>query len=215
VIYEKGDILKKFFETLSAHSFAHQSRPVRIVLIVVGTLVIFTLGYAFGQGRISAPFSLTGNNSNLPSSLNYSSINQLYSLLKTQYDGKLSSNSLLDGLKSGLVNATGDPYTEYFNSTAATQLNNEINGSFSGIGAQLGKDSNNNLEVIAPISGTPAAKSGLQPKDLILSINNTNTQNLTIDQAVQLIRGPKGSQVNLTILLRHSKPLISLMILPY
>ncbi|HUD10297.1 MAG TPA: S41 family peptidase [Candidatus Saccharimonadales bacterium] len=167
--------------------------------IAVIAVAIFGLGVNVGNGQISW-HSGSGQNNSLPNQLNYSSVNQVYQILKSQYNGKLTTNQLLDGLKSGLAQSTNDPYTEYFNASQAKQFNNELQGSFSGIGAQLGENSNNTLEIIAPLAGTPAAKAGLQPKDLITAINGKSTSGITADAAVNEIRGPTGSKVSLQIL---------------
>lgn len=161
-------------------------------------LIIFALGISVGDGRIT--FGLSGGkNSSLPSTLNFSSVNEVYRALKNNYNGKLTTGQLLDGLKEGLAQSTGDPYTEYFNASEAKAFNNELNNAFSGIGAELGQDSSGNLEVIAPISGSPAAKAGLKPKDLISEINGQTTSGLSVDAAVDKIRGKAGTKVALQV----------------
>lgn len=170
----------------------------KVIAGLVIALLILELGINIGNGRIHFR-SLSGENKNLPSQLDYSSVNQVYNLIKNNYDGKLTTNQLLDGLKEGLAQATNDPYTEYFNASEAKALNNELQGTFSGIGAQLGEDSNGNLEVIAPIAGTPAAKAGLLPHDIITAINGKDTSGLSIDTAVDDIRGPQGTKVTLAV----------------
>jgi len=168
-------------------------------------LIIFGLGWALGNGWFS--FSGSGQNPSLPVRLNYTSVNQVYSDLRSQYDGKLTVGQLLDGLNNGLANATGDPYTEYFNPTQAKAFNNELNGSFSGIGAELGEDSSNNIEIIAPLAGTPAASAGLMPKDIVTAIDGKSTSGMSIDAAVNTIRGPSGSKVTLNVVRNTSQQL--------
>jgi len=165
------------------------------VIIVIG---VFVVGVDVGSGRIDIHFG-NSQNSQLPSQLNFSSVNQVYQILKSQYDGKLTTAQLLDGLKTGLANSLSDPYTEYFNAAQAKTFNSELQGSFSGIGAELGENSNNEIEVIAPLAGTPAAKAGLQPQDIIVSVNGVSTSSMTIDSAVDDIRGPQGTKVTLQI----------------
>jgi carboxyl-terminal processing protease len=132
--------------------------------------------------------------------LNYSSVNQVYQLLKQKYDGSLTESQLLDGMKTGLAQATNDPYTEYFTAQEAQQFSNELNNSFSGIGAELGADSSGDVEIIAPIAGTPAAAAGLQPKDVVATINGASTAGLSPDAAVNKIRGQAGTKVTLGII---------------
>jgi carboxyl-terminal processing protease len=173
-------------------------------------IIVFTVGFNFGNGRIyvTLPWNkakpvATG----LPDQLDYSTVNKVYKSLKDNYDGQLTEPQLLDGLKHGLAQATKDPYTEYFTAKEAKAFNSQLNNSFSGIGAQLGQDSDGNLEVIAPITGLPAAKAGLEAKDLIASINGTSTTGLSVDDAVNKIRGPKGTKVTLQIVRNHVQAL--------
>lgn len=178
---------------------------VRNLAIIV---VVFAAGYAVGSGRIDLDFHHQQSvNGGLPSSLNYSSVNQVYKSLKDNYDGKLSETQLEDGLKHGLAEATKDPYTAYFTAKEAKDFNNELNNSFSGIGAQLGKDSDGTIEVIAPIDGLPAAKAGVKAGDLVASINGVSTSGISVDDAVNKIRGPKGTKVTLQIVRDKSQTL--------
>src|SRR5581483_4166333 len=165
---------------------------------LVVAIIIFGAGYGFGQGRLSL-HSGTPVSSNLPDTLDYSTVNRVYKSLKDNYDGKLTENQLIDGLKHGLAEATNDPYTEYFTASEAKQFSDQLNQSFSGIGAELGKDKDGNLIVVAPISSFPADQAGLKAQDIITSINGQTTAGLSIDDAVSRIRGKAGSVVTLQI----------------
>ncbi|MGD0284044.1 MAG: S41 family peptidase [Candidatus Saccharimonadales bacterium] len=178
----------------------------KFIILIIVLIIIFGLGWMFGSGRISFS-SGNGINSQLPNQLDYSSVNQVYNDIKNQYDGKLTTIQLLNGLKNGLAQATNDPYTEYFTPSQAQAFNNELQGTFSGIGAELGEDSSNNIEIIAPLADTPAAKAGLLPKDIIASINGKSTSGMSIDTAADDIRGPSGSKVTLTIIRNSTQQL--------
>ncbi len=172
----------------------HKRLIFRAGVLLIG-VALFVLGIFVGDGRISWSTSRNG----LPAQLDYSSVNQVYQDLKSQYYGTLTTTQLLNGMKTGMVNAVGDPYTEYFTPSQAKAFNNDLNGSFGGIGAELGENASNQLEIIAPLAGTPADKAGLKPNDLITSINGTNTTGMSIDAAVAKIRGPVNSKVTLGI----------------
>jgi len=175
-------------------SYVKWSVGLAATLAIGAGLVI--LGINIGNGNIDfGSSSLTG----LPPHLNYSSVNQVYQALRQNYDGKLNETQVLNGIKEGLAASANDPYTEYFTPSQATAFNDELENSFSGIGAELGASSNGTIEIIAPISGSPAAKAGLQPDDLITSINGKSTSGMTDDTAVTLIRGQAGTKVTLGI----------------
>lgn len=176
---------------------AFRSGASRAAAGAVVAVVIFGLGVNVGNGTITLPWnhSQTG----LPSKLDYSSVNQVYQVLRSQYDGKLTETQLLNGIKSGMVNAVGDQYTEYFTPSQAAQFNDQLQGTFSGIGAQLGESSSNQLEIIAPLDGSPASKAGLKAQDLITSINGKSTSGVSADDAANIIRGAAGTKVTLGI----------------
>ena len=180
----------------------------RGILGVLLLIAVFSLGFNFGTGRFEIPWhKSTPVSGNLPARLDYSTVNQVYQSLKANYDGNLTATQLEDGLKHGLATATKDPYTVYFTAQEARSFNNELNNSFSGVGAQLGQDSDGNLEVIAPISGLPADKAGLKAKDIITSINGASTTGISVDDAVNKIRGPKGTKVTLQVVRNQAQAL--------
>lgn len=174
---------------------------VRLVAGLVATLVVFTLGVGAGDGRIASLFSAhaSSQNGSLPAQLDYAGVTQVYDALKQNYNGRLTSTQLLDGLKTGLAEATQDPYTEYFTAAQAKDFNNQLNNSFSGIGAELGQDADQNLIVVSPIKGFPADKAGLKAQDIITDINGASTSAMSVDTAVSKIRGPQGSTVTLGV----------------
>ncbi|MES2623021.1 MAG: S41 family peptidase [Patescibacteria group bacterium] len=117
----------------------------------------------------------------------------------TAIDSNLSiDEKRLYGAIKGMVDAEGDPYTTFFTPSEASSFETEIKGSFGGVGMEVGKK-DDVITVISPIPGSPAEKAGLKAGDKILKIDSTVTSDMTIDAAVQLIRGEKGTTVNLTI----------------
>ncbi len=103
------------------------------------------------------------------------------------------------GAIKGLTTAYGDTYTEFYNPEETKLFDEAISGEFSGVGLEVGLK-NNILTVIAPVKGSPGARAGIKPGDIILEINDEPTTDLSIDQAVQKIRGQEGTAVTLSIL---------------
>lgn len=174
---------------------------------ILAVVVVFALGVGVGNGTISVHHHQRGVSGNLPTKPDYTTVNQVYKSLINNYDGKLTEAQLENGLKHGLASSTKDPYTEYFTPQEAKKFNEQLNNQFSGIGAELGQDSDGNLQVIAPIASTPAAQAGLQAQDLITSINGMSTSGMSVDAAVNKIRGPAGSKVALQIVRNKTTPL--------
>ena len=170
----------------------------KIIINVVVAGFIFYVGFSFGSGRFEWR-SFGSVNKNLPAQLNYSSVNETYNVLRKNFDGQLDEKTLLDGIKKGLVEAAGDPYTEYFNEKQAQEFEQELDGKFSGIGAELGKDKES-IIIVAPLKGYPADKAGLKPKDIIVEIDGKSAYGMTISDAVSKIRGPVGTKVKLRLL---------------
>lgn len=103
------------------------------------------------------------------------------------------------GAARGLVRSLGDPYSDFFSPEENKQFQEDVQGNFSGIGAEIGirKDQ---LQIIAPLKDSPAEKAGLRPGDKIFFINSSSTEGITTDEAVRQIRGKEGTDVVLTIL---------------
>lgn len=171
-----------------------------IFVIVAVMAGVFWLGLSIGNGSIQTLFSKpTSSNSGLPNNLNYAEVEQLYDTLRANFDGKLDKQKLIDGMKTGLVNAAGDAHTIYMNAKDAESFQEQLSGTFSGIGAELGKDDKGNIIIVSPIKGFPAEKAGLKAQDVIVSINGESTTGMSIDTAVSKIRGPKGTEVKLQV----------------
>ncbi len=104
------------------------------------------------------------------------------------------------GAITGLVGATGDPYTEFFSPADSQQFQQDITGNFGGIGAELGTNASGSIVIIAPLPGTPAQKAGLRPEDAIVAVNGSSTESMNVDGVVNIIRGTIGTTVKLTIM---------------
>ncbi len=172
----------------------------KILASLLVTVLVFGGGVTVGRGDVHLKGLSLNKTTTSQAAFDYDSVDQLYNLLKNNFDGSLDHEKLLDGIKTGLVNATDDPYTQYFNPEDAKLFNEELSGSFSGIGAELGTDANNNIVIVAPLSGYPAELAGLAPKDIISAIDGETTSGISVDRAVRKIRGDVGTQVKLTIL---------------
>lgn len=124
---------------------------------------------------------------------------EVYDLIKMEYvDKNLDDQKLVRGAIDGMLGTLNDPYTRYIPPEEFKQMNEEREGSFYGIGIQIG-ERDNKLTVIAPIEDTPAWQVGLKAGDWIKAIDGKSTENMSLDDAVKMIRGKEGTFVKLLI----------------
>ena len=131
---------------------------------------------------------------------------KVISIVERYYVDKESIEALIDKSLKGLMNNL-DAHSAYLTASDFDDLKVQTDGEFGGLGITVGmKDGA--LTVIAPIEGTPADKAGLKAGDIILKIDDKSTLNMTIDEAVSLMRGKVGDPIDLTIVRKgQSKPL--------
>lgn len=110
----------------------------------------------------------------------------------------LDSQKLVYGAISGMVNAAGDPYTQFFPPVESQKFQEEVSGAFSGVGMEIGMR-NDAITVIAPIKDTPAMRAGIKAGDVVLKIDGETVDGWSVDKAVSAIRGRKGTTVRLTM----------------
>lgn len=158
----------------------------------------------FGGDNMSASlFGIFGAQPSQAESVDMTEFWQVWNLLDEKFVTSSSSTSptaeeKIQGAISGLVGSYGDPYTVYMPPEDAKQFDQDISGNFSGVGMEVGMR-NNLITVIAPLPDTPADKAGILAGDVIVEIDGTSTKGMSIDEAVRLIRGEKGTQVKLQL----------------
>jgi carboxyl-terminal processing protease len=114
------------------------------------------------------------------------------------YVQPIEDKRLFYGALQGLASAAGDPYTMFFSPEESSAFSESMKGEFSGIGAEIGMK-NGELRIVAPLPGSPAERAGILPQDLIVKINGEESLTMSVEEAVSKIRGPKGTEVVLTI----------------
>jgi carboxyl-terminal processing protease len=117
--------------------------------------------------------------------------------VQKSYVDETKVKDLVQGAIRGML-STLDPHSAYMTPDMYKEMQVETKGEFGGVGIQIGVKENR-LAVIAPIEGTPAYRAGIKSGDFITKVNDETTKDLTLMDAVQKMRGPKGSKINLTI----------------
>jgi len=129
------------------------------------------------------------------------------SLLKEVYEkavfnfvdpSQIDKQKLTYGAVSGMIEAINDPYTIFFDPIQSKSFQEDISGTFEGIGAQLGVK-NNQIKVIAPFKGTPAEAAGILAGDAIIEVDGQPTTEMSVDEVAAKIKGKAGTKVSLTI----------------
>ena len=121
-----------------------------------------------------------------------------YDTLQGEFYQNTNEEKLVDGAIKGMLQSLGDPYSAYMDQEEAKGFNENISSSFEGIGAEV-QESDGKIMIVSPIKGSPAEKAGLKPKDKILKVDDKSVEGMTVNEAVMLIRGEKGSKVQLVI----------------
>lgn len=184
------------------------NQPTTKSYIVTGLLFALGLGFFLGYCVniwLDAPtgglqqISIVPEDTAIDSDLDFSLLWQVWQIVKSSYvEQPVEDKTLFYGAVSGIAESVGDPYTHWFSPEEAASFNQDLSGEFEGIGAEIGMKEEQ-IVVIAPLTNSPAATAGLQPNDMIIKIDETETVNLSLDEAVKLIRGPKDTIVTLTI----------------
>lgn len=185
------------------------NRRIIVVGVILGLIVFaFYAGYQkgqYGSGMTESAVSLdeavfknTANES--AQSIDFALFWKVWNLVKEKYVARddLDAKKLFYGAIDGMLAATGDPYTTFFDPEENKDFNEDLDQSFDGIGAEM-QIKDGILTVVAPLDDSPAQKAGIMAGDKILKINDESTENTSLTAAVGKIRGPRGTEVKLTI----------------
>ena len=161
-----------------------------LVIIILG---VFGLGVWFGKGQVACDVCA-------PEDLDFSLFWETWRVIERKFVDKASINvqDMVYGAISGMVNSLGDPYTVFMEPDDTKRFIEDVKGSFEGVGMEVGIK-NNQLTVNAPLEGTPAQTAGLRAGDAIVKVDGELTSDMTVDEAVNRIRGARGTEVVLTI----------------
>jgi carboxyl-terminal processing protease len=183
------------------------------VVVILGGSALFMSGYSIGQQAAAHPGTpVSDEDAFAPFWDTYDTINERYA------GGEVDRATLIQGAIRGLIESLGDPYSTYMTSDEYRRSLQGLSGQFEGIGAEiatqapdgtqgcspLGPDCR--LVITNPLEGSPARQAGLLVGDLVLRADGVSLDGLSIDDARDRIRGPKGSQVTLTILRAGGEP---------
>jgi carboxyl-terminal processing protease len=166
-----------------------------IVIVSVAFLSGFGAGFTLAPAR-PAPVAAAGEEPP-----EFAVFWEAWHLIENEFYGELPTmQEVTYGAIRGVLVAIGDDGTSFIDPERAAIMREDITGGFEGIGAVVNMLPNGRLIIVEPLPGRPAAQAGIQQGDLVLQVDDTPIQNMTLMEAVSLIRGPEGSTVRLTIL---------------
>ena len=176
----------------------------KFISIIVFIAAIYLAGFAIGHRNIEFEKNFIPKiiNTELgkPSDVDFSLFWDAYDVIKGRFFGfeNVKVQNIVYGAISGMLDSLGDAHTIFMTKEEAKQFGEDLSGKFDGIGAEI-EAQNGYLVIVAPLVGSPAEKAGLEPKDIIVKIDGNDVSNMTFSEAINKIRGKKGSIVTLTI----------------
>ncbi len=182
----------------------NQRKIIKLIVVFFLLGACFSFGFLLGKNSKPSIEKITGLQNleaGKPASVDFSLFWDAWAKVQEKFVNRqnLDYQKLVFGAISGMLAATGDPYTIFMTPQESQEFNQSLQGNLEGIGAELGVRKNL-LTVISPLENSPAKKAGIKAGDKILKINDELTANMSLDEAVSKIRGPQGTEVRLTIL---------------
>ena len=180
-------------------------RSLKLILVIV--LLLASYGATLYLGNTLAingiifkgvPKKAIADLSSVGDTSKYKYLFTLRDIIYSKYDGEIDDQKLLEGAMKGMASAVNDPYTVYMSQEEFNTFMESSQGSFYGIGAQLGVR-DNKVTIIAPIEGSPAEEAGLKAGDVILKVDDYEVVDLNTEAVVSRVRGEEGQSVKLTI----------------
>jgi carboxyl-terminal processing protease len=169
--------------------------PKKMKFTMITLLLMVSLALSFAAGCVIETAEPPGTDTGLDA------IEEVWHIILEEYveSDRLDTSTLSQGAIRGILEALDDPYSSYLDVQAYELSMGGLEGKFEGIGAYVGMR-DEQITIIAPIVNSPAAKAGIKAGDIILEINGSSTSELSLEEAVLRIRGPKGTSVRLTVL---------------
>ena len=177
----------------------------RYIVLFILAAFIFGFSGAYVGAKVLQPnianqgtsLPLPDTNENSPEEV--SKVIQAYQIIKQHYIDDVDDRTLFEGAIKGMLETLNDPYSTYMDTEEMGRFNEQIESSFQGIGAEVSMV-DDIVTIVAPIKDSPAEEAGLRPNDQILRVDNESLENYDLNEAVEKIRGEKGSEVVLEVL---------------
>ena len=181
-------LLKKYFHGRSIRMFKKVIGPAMVTMVLV--VALFATPYEWAGGRAGAVSNDDYEKLRL--------FTDIINIVKDNYTEEVETEELVHGAVRGMLRSL-DPHSSFMTAEEYAEMQVDTRGSFGGLGIEIGLR-DGMLTIISPIEDTPAFKAGLQAKDKIVKIEDQSTRDMTLSEAVKLMRGPRGTPVTIWIM---------------
>lgn len=160
------------------------------IIAILLTIILTTFATIFVSHKVS------GLNSSERQS--FKKVESTYRTLSNDYYKKQNPEKLSEAAIKGMVKELNDPYSQYMDKSETKSFNEDVEGDFVGIGAEM-QQKNNEISVTSPMKGSPAEKAGIQPKDVVTKVDGKSVKGKSLSDVVKMVRGKEGTTVTLTV----------------
>lgn len=166
-----------------------------IVLIIITLIIGFIIGLSLFKVALEKKdnISINSNDKELKKFVDN------YNYIVNNYYGDLDKKELIDNAISGMIESIDDPYTTYIDEESSNTFSTTLEGSFEGIGVEIVNDSDKNIVVYSVIKGSPAEKAGVEPLDIIKSINGKSLEGIETSEFVSIVKTSENPVITLEI----------------
>ncbi|UCG54429.1 MAG: S41 family peptidase [Dehalococcoidia bacterium] len=173
--------------------------------LLIGLIITAIFILSFGFGCIVAT----------PQDLAFRSVEQVWGIILNDYVEKdeIDANQLSQAAIEGMLDLLDDPYTTYLDKESFQLSFEDLAGKFEGIGAVITVDDDDQIVVVAPIAGAPAAEAGIKPGDVLLKVDGVSTSGMGLYEVILMVRGPKGTSVSLLVLHENEAEPVEIVII--
>ena len=164
-----------------------------VLIMIVSVFLTVVVMHDVSSNKNYNKNKLSSNDSSLEE------FEEVYNLINSSYYIDINNKTLIEGAINGMLGSLNDPHTSYFNKSETDSFNEQMHGSYEGIGAEISLDSNGNVIVFSVFKNSPAAEAGLKFNDIILEVNNKSTKGMSTTEVVALIKDVNKKTANIKI----------------
>lgn len=173
-----------------------------VVIVIIAIILSSTLTLAVNDyWQVYKGDKVTISKADYEWLVSTSKLESIKSIIEKNFVLDYDKNKLMDGAAKGMVEALGDPYSQYFDKEEYKSFEEQTTGKYAGVGLLVTVNPDDNLiEVVNAFKNSPAAKAGIKPGDKIVKVDGQDVDGNSLDKAVAMMKGDKGTKVKVTVL---------------